>query len=73
MRSASGHYPTEKCNFLPIASAYLRKVDSLISCAWFSILEIADLLVFSFFATSSWVKPASYRASRSITLILNPR
>lgn len=44
-----------------MASAYLPKVDSLISSAWFSILEIAYFFVFSEFAIYSWVKPASSR------------
>jgi hypothetical protein len=55
----------------PSALATRSSVESLMSFAWFSILEIAVFLVLRRMASSSWVNPADSRAWRRTTPILN--
>ncbi len=55
---------------LPTAAANFSNVESLMSSAWFSILEMLDFFVLIFEAISSWVSPALTRASLSSTPIL---
>ena len=56
---------------LPRALAYLPSVERRISSAWFSMREIADFFVRSFFAMASCVIPAFSLACRSMTLNWN--
>jgi len=56
---------------MPRAFAYFSNVERRISSAWFSMREIADFFVRSFFAIVACVTPAHSRACRSMMLNSN--